>query len=179
MTVIVGIVRDGKVTIAGDRLGSDGFCKVHVMEPKVFKVGDFIFGCTSSFRMIDILKYAFTPPPRTVGSDTQKYLRHDFINAMRNTFVQNGFGIVSGGDWKGGNLLIGYEGRLYRIESDFLLLETPYDAQGSGSYHAVGALTALLDLSPDMPEKELLTRAIKSSYHHVISVGGDIDFESA
>ena len=52
----------GKVYIGADSLGSNGFTQSIRKESKVFKNGEFLIGCTSSFRMIDLLKWKFNPP---------------------------------------------------------------------------------------------------------------------
>ena len=55
MTCIVGLINkeNKSVTIGGDSSGLAGSDLTIRKDPKVFKNGDFIFGCTSSsFRMI-------------------------------------------------------------------------------------------------------------------------------
>ena len=66
----------GKVYIGADSLGSNGFTQSIRKESKVFKNGEFLIGCTSSFRMIDLLKWKFNPP--TVKDVAVKY--KDFID---------------------------------------------------------------------------------------------------
>ena len=63
MTCIVGCIHNGKVFLAGDQLGSNGYYKEnHEKLTKVFKVGEFLIGYTTSFRMGQILQYSWTPP---------------------------------------------------------------------------------------------------------------------
>lgn len=51
MTCIVGIVDNGKVYMGADSLGVGGLSKRVRKDPKLFRVGEFVFGYTSSFRM--------------------------------------------------------------------------------------------------------------------------------
>ncbi|HRH83558.1 MAG TPA: hypothetical protein PK210_04910 [Bacteroidia bacterium] len=62
MTCIVGLVDQEKVIIGGDSAATVGTSISLWSDPKVFKIGDFIFGCEGSFRMIQLMKYKFIPP---------------------------------------------------------------------------------------------------------------------
>jgi hypothetical protein len=55
MTCIVGIVENGKVYMGGDAAGVNGYSVRVRKDPKLFKVGEFLFGYTSSFRMGQLL----------------------------------------------------------------------------------------------------------------------------
>lgn len=67
LTCIVGMTHKGKVYIGADSLGSNGFTQSIRKESKVFKNGEFLIGCTSSFRMIDLLKWKFNPLVINIG----------------------------------------------------------------------------------------------------------------
>lgn len=64
MTCIVGMLnpKGGNVIIGGDSAAVSGIDVQLEKQPKVFRNGDFIFGCTTSFRMIQLLKFQFEPP---------------------------------------------------------------------------------------------------------------------
>ena len=64
MTCIVGYLdkKTKKVTIGGDSAGVAGLDITIRKDEKVFKVDNFIIGCTSSFRMIQLLRFSFKPP---------------------------------------------------------------------------------------------------------------------
>ena len=51
MTAIAGLVHDGKVYIGGDSAGVAGMDLHLRSDPKVFTVGEFVIGYTTSFRM--------------------------------------------------------------------------------------------------------------------------------
>lgn len=147
MTCIVGLVHKNKVYIGADSLGSDGFTQEIRIEPKVFKNGDFLIGCTSSFRMIDLLKWKFNPPTLKDGDNVHKFMCTEFVDEIHSLFNENGFSITTE-DWKSGVLLIGVRGRLFKIEEDFQISEHEYMACGSGAYHAMGAMFCMSRKSP-------------------------------
>ena len=165
MTCIVGMVHKGKVYIGADSLGSDGYTKEVRVEPKVFKNGQFLIGCTSSFRMIDILKWKFNPPTLKEGDNVHKFMVTDFVESVRKLFTDNGYAITSN-DWKSGEFLVGVQGRLFKIGGDFQVAEYEYTACGSGEYHALGCMYSSKRTSPVKD----ITKALECAEHFVVSV---------
>ena len=165
MTCIIGISSKGKVFIGADSSGSDGFSQEIRIEPKVFKNGDFIIGCTSSFRMIDLLKWKFNPPTLKNGENIHKFMCTDFVDSIHSLFNENGFSITTE-DWKTGVMLVGIQGRLFKIESDFQISEHEYTSCGSGSYHAMGAMYCL---SRKNPTKDII-KSLEASEYFVTTV---------
>lgn len=142
MTCIVGLVDNDTVWIGGDSAAISGLDLIVRKDPKVFKVGEFIMGFTTSFRMGQILMHGFTPP--TITGDLYKYMINEFIPALRNLFKDTGFLEVNSNREKGGTFLVGVRGRLFVVESDFQVGE-PIDnfaAVGCGEQIAHGALYA-------------------------------------
>lgn len=147
MTCIVGYLdkKTKKVTIGGDSAGVAGLDITIRKDEKVFKVGDFIIGCTSSFRMIQLLRFSFKPP-EIKSKNIYEYMCTDFINAVRECFKNGGYlQKYSDGDEKGGTFLVAYKNRLFRIENDFQVAESlnGIDAVGCGAYYALGSLHIL------------------------------------
>lgn len=150
MTCIVGM-KDKKfpnyVTIGGDSAESNGSNIFIRKDGKVFKNGKFIIGCTSSFRMIQLLKFSFIPPE--IGTkDIFEYMCTDFVNSVRECFKNGGYlQIDESGSELGGSFLVGYKDRLFKIENDFQVAENVngIDAVGCGAVFALGALIALSD----------------------------------
>jgi ATP-dependent protease HslVU (ClpYQ) peptidase subunit len=159
MTCIVGIVdkENNKVIIGGDSAESAGSsCSVR-KDVKVFKNGEFIIGCTSSFRMIQLLRYSFKP--LEIGNkDVYEYMCTDFINEVRECFKNGGY-IQKGinGDEIGGTFLVAYKNRLFKIEDDFQVAEntSEMDAIGCGADFALGSIYTSTEQSIPMKEKVL------------------------
>jgi len=142
MTCIVGIIDKEKVIIGADSAGVAGLDVVIRKDPKVFITGDFVIGCTSSFRMIELLQFSLKVKKRG-NKDIYEYMCTDFIKAVRKCFSKGGFlQKYSDGDEKGGIFLVGYQGRLFKIGSDFQVGESvdEYDSVGCGEEYAKGSL---------------------------------------
>lgn len=144
MTAIAGLVHDGKVYIGGDSAGVSGLDLRVRADPKVFSVGAFVMGYTSSFRMGQLLRFRFTPPEHHDDVDTFRYMATDFVDAVRQTFKDGGWATTKDGAEQGGWFLVGYRGRLFTITTDYQVGESAdgFDAIGCGDKQCVGALWA-------------------------------------
>jgi len=164
MTCIIGLVSKGKVYMGGDSAGAAGWTVRAVRSPKVFKVGPFIIGYTTSFRMGEILQYHLNVQPQDGESD-HEYMVRQFAEAVRATLKDHGFAKVENNVEEGGTFLVGYHGHLYSVDDDFQMTEHSdgYDACGCGQEFALGAMMALegLELKP----KERIRRALKIAAH--------------
>lgn len=167
MTCIVGIVDKQlkRVVIGGDSAASNSNNIYIRKDPKVFKNGEFIFGCTTSYRMIQLLRFSFTPP-EIKHKDIFEYMCTDFINEVRECFKNGGYlQRESDGDERGGFFLVGYKNRLFRIEHDFQVGENlnGIDSCGCGGDFALGALIALQHTSL-LPNKKALIALEASAF---------------
>lgn len=165
MTCIVGFLdkKNKKVVIGGDSAGVAGLNITVRKDPKVFQVGDFIIGCTSSFRMIQLLRFSFKPP-EVSKKDVYEYMCTDFIDAVRECFKEGGFlQKYSDGDDKGGTFLVGYKDRLFQIDGDFQVGESlnGFNAVGCGEDFALGALHA--NLKENMSPKNRVLKALEAA----------------
>ena len=159
MTCIVAVAEDGVVYMGGDSAGVAGLNITIRDDPKVFKTHGFIMGFTSSFRMGQLLQYKFDPPKQTSGTSDMKYMVTDFIDAVRKLFKENGFG----SDSTGGNFLVGYNGKLYNIDSDYQvgIPSDKYDSVGCGAKIALGSLYSTVGQKPEARLKASLEAAAK------------------
>jgi ATP-dependent protease HslVU (ClpYQ) peptidase subunit len=148
MTCIVAIAQNGTVYMASDHAASDektGWIFSR-KEPKVFKVGQYGVAFTDSFRMGQILQYNWSPPkytPTKTNSGLDKFMRTKFIDSVKDSFREHGFGSqVSGQEDEGGIFIIGVCGRIFTIDEDFHVGENVinYMAEGSGGAFALGSL---------------------------------------
>jgi ATP-dependent protease HslVU (ClpYQ) peptidase subunit len=159
MTCIVGVVdkKKKKVIIGGDSAGVSGYNITERKDVKVFRNKDFIFGCTSSFRMIQLLRFSFKPP-KVGKKDIFEYMCVDFVDAIRETFKKGGYiQKQADGQDKGGTFLVGYKNRLFTIHGDFQVGESSrgFDACGCGEEYALAAFKALDDSKLTQEEKIL------------------------
>lgn len=152
MTCIVGIVdkQNECAYIGGDSGASRTGHIVPVSNPKVFRVGQFIIGCTTSFRMIQLLKFSFNPPNKG-NKEIYKYMCTDFINEIRDLFKSGGFSTIDNNEEIGGSFLVGYKDRLFNIQSDFSVNEclSGYYSVGCGMEYALGSIYSNMDSDND------------------------------
>lgn len=144
MTAIVAVVDDGRVYMGCDS-ASVGGLSIHTSTiEKVFETGSFLIGFTSSWRMGQLLRYAFTPPERVDGQSVEAFLVTSFMDAVRQTFKDGGFAEKEKEAESGGEFLIGFEGRIFHVHSNYLVQESVYgyDACGSGEEYALGVFHA-------------------------------------
>lgn len=151
MTCIVGLVHDGKVYMGGDSAGVGGLDLTIRADKKVFRNGDFLMGFTTSFRMGQLLQYSFRPPQRYPDRDVMAFMVTDFIEAVRNCLRAGGFASKREEAEQGGTFLVGYQGRLFKIDSDYQVGEAAagYDSCGCGESFAIGAFYASQGVAPD------------------------------
>jgi len=145
MTVIVGLEHKGCVYIGGDSAGVAGMQMNIREDKKVFETGEYIIGCTTSFRMIDLLKYKLHVNKQEDYVDDIRFMATTFIDSVIECFAQNGFGKRSDNDgYEGGSFLVGYRGKLYSIADDFQvgISAHKYNAVGCGAEIAKGAMFA-------------------------------------
>lgn len=145
MTCIVGIQHDDGVTIGGDSAGVAGRSLILRADAKVFKRDDAVFGFTSSFRMGQLLRYGsidFEASPRKRRDDLDAWMATTFIDAVRSCLKSGGYARTDSGQDSGGTFLVGLDGHLFTIESDFQIGRSiaGYNAVGCGADIALGAL---------------------------------------
>jgi 20S proteasome alpha/beta subunit len=141
MTCIVGITDGQTVTIGGDSAGSDGWHVAVRSDSKVFQVGPYLMGFTTSYRMGQLLRYSLT-----VGGpdswDVDRFMATTFIDAVRECLSRGGYAKTEDGQEQGGQFLVGIHGRLYVVGDDYQIGHTisGYAAVGSGYLVALGSL---------------------------------------
>lgn len=159
MTTIVGIVENGRVWLGSDSLVSDSMQKLGLPHSKTVMryVGKrpLCFGVSGSSRVSQLLERLDMPDYGRKSSSRGFML--DLAEALRECLKEKGAVIEERGE-QGGNfeVLVGFEGKLFVIQSDFSVLETrgDYASVGSGQYYALGSLFSTSQLSRD-PEWRL------------------------
>ena len=165
MTCIVGMVVGDAVYIGGDSAGVSGADIRIRQDAKVFTKDSMVFGFTSSFRMGQVLRYSFSVPYHDPRKDDFAYLCTGFVDALIDCFKSKGYARVDNGEVSGGVFLVGYKGKLYKIESDFQVssLFVGYDACGCGEAYALGALK-VLERATASPENKIRTALAAAAY---------------
>lgn len=149
MTCIVGLVEE-KVYIGADSLAMTGYVQQTMTATKVFRTKDCIIGYSGTVRMANMLQYGFVPPEHPADMGTDEYLATLFVDAIRSKLKEKGVAAKQNEqETTTGSMLVGYRGRLFKICSDYGLMEASsgFDAVGSGTEIALGAMHATKDMS--------------------------------
>ena len=171
MTCICAITDGTTVHMGGDAAASNTFSVETRVQPKVFgkdytlvsdgvvTTGTMLVGYTESFRMGQILEHSLSVPKMDLDSITGDALDHKIMNYMVNTFVPSVIQCFKTNSWErndedgpvvGGDFLVGFQGRLFYVGSDFQVGQSlrNYAAVGSGEDIARGAMYALKEHGP-------------------------------
>lgn len=161
MTCIAAVAEGGNVWMGADSAGVAGLSLAVRRDPKIYRVGEFLFGFTSSFRMGQLLGYKFSPPLHHSKWDAERYMTTVFIDALRDTLKAGGYARMHDGAEEAGEFLVGYQGRIFRVCSDYQVGENlePFDAVGCGAELALGALHA----TKDRPPADRVTAALEAA----------------
>lgn len=170
MTCIVGIEENGIVYIGGDSAGVGGLDLSVRSDEKVFKNGECLFGFTSSFRMGQLLRFSFSVPSRAENTDDYKFLVTTFIDAVRQCLKTGGYASTESGTERGGTFLLGYRGKLYKVDSDYQVgrSQNGFEACGCGAQVAQGSLFE----STGKPPKDRIERALQAAERFSAGVRG-------
>ena len=176
-TCIIGIEKDNTVYIGADTAGVAGYNVISRRDSKVFKGNqDIIYGCTTSFRMMQIIRFAFDPG-KPDKNDLFKWMVTTFIDKLRASFKTSGYLHTENGVDEGGTFLVGVQGKLFTVEGDFQIgmANDYYDSVGCGESFAKGSLFST-------PTKAPLTRidqALKAAAYFSGAVCAPFDIISA
>lgn len=176
MTCIVGLVENGTIYIGGDSAGVDETFSICTRaDEKVFvnETEDMIVGFSGSFRIGQLLRYAFVAPPQKVGQDDMAYLVTDFIDALR-TMQKDKGSMKKENELEehSASFLFGFNKKLYVVESDFQVAQPleNYVACGCGADIALGAMYATKHLK--MKPKVRLELALNAAAEYSAGVRG-------
>jgi len=168
MTCIVGLVERGTVYVGADSASVSGWTSRVTRLPKVFRKGPFLIGYTTSFRMGQLLEHSLHVPAQGKERDDMRFMVTVFVEHVRQLLKDRGMAKVEANAESGGQFLVGYNRRLYSVQTDFQVNEMAdgFDAVGSGAEYALGALAALRG----KPPAQRLKRALQISSHFNMGV---------
>jgi hypothetical protein len=166
LTAIVGVQHEGRVYIGGDSAGVSGYGITVRSDVKVFRNGPYVMGFTTSFRMGQLLHYAFAPPKPEGNLDA--FMVTTFIDSVRGCLREGGWLTRESEQDTGGTFLVGVNGRLFEINSDFQVGHSSdgYLAVGCGAEIALGSLHTTQGLKP----RARIHFALDAASHHSAGV---------
>jgi ATP-dependent protease HslVU (ClpYQ) peptidase subunit len=172
MTCIVALEHEGSVWMGGDSAASRDNDVVRRSNEKVFFNENFLIGYSGSFRIGQLLQYALHIPKQSYGQTDMEYMVVDFVDALRNLMRDKGTLMKEEeGEAHDSEILIGYRGKIYVVESDFHVGNpiAPYAACGSGASYAMGAMYVLADDEKLSPQ-EKINKALSASAEYCVAV---------
>lgn len=166
MTCIVGIAEQGKVYIGGDSAGIAGYDLTIRADSKVFTVGPYVMGFTTSFRMGQLLRYTLTPPEPK--GDPERFMVTKFVPAVIECLEKGGWLATENGRVEGGTFLVGVAGELFSIDGDMQigLSSDRYAAVGCGDNIALGSIYSTAGQNP----RTRIKQALAAAAHHSAGV---------
>ena len=175
MTCIVGLVHSGGVLMGADSAGVGGYDIANRKDVKVFRNESLVIGCTTSFRMIQLLQYQLHPPKRHPDVDPMRYMVTDFIEAVRTCFRNGGFMTKDREAEVGGTFLVACSGRLFCVHGDFQIGERAdgFDAAGCGESYALAAMAC----TPELEPRARVQKALETAAHFSAGVRAPFVFE--
>lgn len=191
MTCIIGLLTDERIYVAGDSVGSTGWSKSVRADDKVFRVGNFLFGFTGSFRLAHLLMWGFRPPAHDPKDSTHKYMCTDFMNALRDRL--RGAGCLHTKDGidrfvNSSAIIVAYRDSVFCVEGDLqvgipgdCVSDVTWVAEGCGGDFAMGALYGYLSVNKKKTHanyKKALTVALESAERFSEGVGAPFIIKS-
>lgn len=179
MTIIAALVHEGKVYMGGDSLSvsEDGSSCVDTF-PKVFRVGEYLFGCSGSPRLKQLLCYTYTPADVALvdgGLACTYYMVNNFTRDLRTHFERHDF--LDEFKERSAQILIGFKKRLFCLYGDYYLEECSHDynAIGCAADFALGSLytTAISSMEP----RDRIYFALEAAQKHNAHVRAPFLFE--
>lgn len=169
MSCVVAIKEKGVVHMGADSAAVSGWNRYTRKDQKVFKKGDFLFGFTESFRLIQVLQYSFDPPKISRIGNIHQYLCTDFIAEVRTCLHAAGY-TAEVKDDKYPVCLVATQGRIFHIMNDLSVGErgSDFDAVGSGATSAIGSLYT--SSKGSLSAKERLLLALESAAYQDMGV---------
>ena len=133
MTAVIGIREKNKVYLGCDSAFSNNVCIYMSSMNKVFKNSGYLIGYSGSLKHGEIIKHLKLPKCNDLNID--RFMVNDLMPFIaRNLPKSNSV-----------ELLIGFKGRLFHMQSDMSVISHAenFDAIGVGSQYSIGALYAL------------------------------------
>jgi len=177
----VAIVDEQKsIHMGSDSLASDSHSQTVMTNPKLFMVGELLVGFAGSFRSAQVLQYQVPLPDRGELQEDMEYLITSFIPVVRHVFSENGLYIIDidGAEKFDGEFILGYRGKIYRMQNDFSLLRAVDDfvSIGAGGEAASAVLYATKDLK--MNALTRLETSLQSAAYQIVTVKGPFHYTS-
>ncbi|PFH29123.1 hypothetical protein [Burkholderia sp. JKS000303] len=165
MTCIVALRHADRVYMGADSAGVAGLTLWERADPKIYRVGPYLIGFTTSFRMGQLLGHSLKVPEQPDDVDTFAFMCTTFVDAVRKCLKEGGYAIRENEREAAGTFLCAYRGRIFRVEGDYQIGEGAlnFDACGCGEEIALGSLYSTAGMDPEQRVRTALCAAQRFS----------------
>lgn len=172
MTAVIALRTKKNVIVGGDSAGVTGYSLTIREDPKVFRVGPFVIGYTSSFRMGQLLRFGHANMSITTlkpGKDALCFMVRKFVPRVRTILTKAGYTEIKNNKESFGTFLVAWGRQICLVDTDLQVgvAADPYVACGCAEDIARGSLYS----TSGTPRSRVLT-ALKAAERHSIGVRG-------
>lgn len=186
MTCIVGLVdSSGKVWLGGDCRSTSGTVIHDGENGKIWERElngkKFLFGASGMSSTCQFLQHCVTFPDKEFHENKEtliEFMVREWVLPMRQELMKyNAVKLKDSVAYTDCTLVMGYNGKLYTMDSalHFLELSMPIAGTGSGGAFAQGVLWTYQHLKSEVSPEDQLRTAIRASMEYCDGVGGRID----
>lgn len=177
MTCVVAIEHMNKVHMGADSCMSTLDTKVTTTSSKIFVKDNILFGFAGSFRFADILQHHTTLPKHSKNLNDKEYLIGIVVKRIHKALRDHEF--IRETEVIDDMSIIGYNGKLYCLSSDFSLTQPAcqYISIGSGTSAALGSLYTTKELKT-VKVDDRLRLALRAASEHSQGVSAPYNFLS-
>lgn len=180
MTCVVAIRDKNKTYIGGDSMGVGGYHGSYRDDKKVFISHGIAYGFTGSYRMGQILKHHTNKiVSKLKETDPFAFVVECLIPHYREILQEHGYTKIDNNKEEGGVFILGFNGHIFAVYSDFQVSQpsNDYYSVGSGESYAFGALK-IMETSKNTP-RDKIKKAINAASYFSATVGGKVSIVSA
>lgn len=151
MTTIIGVQYEDSCVIASDsRVAANGKVYTHPEMVKAVERGSYIIGGAGDYRALQVVLHGWSPPLVTAKAKTNLYefVINKVAPSLKTTLSEAGIDLNKGSNSDDEKLelevILGINGNLFEIDSDFAVAmnDNNFYGIGSGGDFALGALHA-------------------------------------
>lgn len=178
MSVVVGLVKDGKVYMAADTrttAGDEYFNHAKLFVRQHSQWGTWILAHAGDTRDTD-LALKIDLPRRRRGKKFDESVLRDYFDKLQ--LATKSCGSVADTNGAESMWLVAVQGQLYRCWGNYTVdqdRDRPYMCFGSGAQYAKGCLWSLLRHRKDLDPELMVKEAVRSAMAHCESVGGSVN----
>lgn len=177
MTCIVAVKKKGKIVMGCDGFCGDSYTQTKEDCVKIVEKDDFLLGISGSALNMQILDLLWELPERGVKDTDYSYVLKKLVPSIKMVLEKNNATIKKDDKiYSSLHAIFIYMDKIYCLGTDFCCLEMGnFAAEGSGTYHALGALEAIYNTNRSA--REITEKALNVASKFVNTVNNNFTFK--